>query len=97
MSAEETCDVIVVGGGVAGLVTAVRAAELGLSVTLLEKGREERYLCNARMSGGVFHLAFHDPKTSPDELLAAVNAASGGHADPALAKVVATRAGGLVE
>ena len=97
MSAEKTCDVIVIGGGIAGLVTAVRAAELGLSVTLLEKGREERYLCNARMSGGVFHLAFHDPKTSPDELLAAVNAASGGHADPVLAAVAAKRAGDLVE
>ncbi|MET0567517.1 MAG: FAD-dependent oxidoreductase [Hyphomicrobiaceae bacterium] len=97
MSAEQACDVIVVGGGIAGLVTAVRAAELGLSVTLLEKGREERYLCNARMSGGVFHLAFHDPKTFPDELLAAVNAASGGYADPVLTKVVAQRAGNLVE
>jgi fumarate reductase flavoprotein subunit len=97
MTAENTCDVIVVGGGIAGLVTAVRAAELGLSVTLLEKGHEERYLCNARMSGGVFHLAFRDPKTAPEELLAAVNAASGGHADPVLAKVVAQRAGDLVE
>lgn len=97
MSDAETFDVIVVGGGIAGLVTAVRAAELGLSVTLLEKGREERYLCNARMSGGVFHLAFHDPKTGSDALLAAVNIASGGSADPMLAKVMAERAGDLVD
>ena len=97
MTTEENCDVVVVGGGIAGLVAAVRAAELGLSVTLLEKGREERYACNARMSGGVFHVAFHDPKTAPGDLLAAINAASGGAADPVLAKVMAERAGGLVD
>lgn len=97
MSAEASCDAIVVGGGIAGLVAAVRAAELGLSVTLLEKGQEERYPCNARMSGGVFHVAFHDPKSPADDLLRAIERASNGSADAELASILAMRAGTLVD
>jgi glycine/D-amino acid oxidase-like deaminating enzyme len=35
-----SADVVVVGGGIAGLATAVHAADLGASVLLLEKGVE---------------------------------------------------------
>ena len=36
-------DLIVIGGGLAGLSCAARAAELGVDVVLLEQGREEHY------------------------------------------------------
>ena len=36
-------DLIVVGGGLAGLSAAVRASELGLSVLVLEQGDGEAY------------------------------------------------------
>jgi 3-oxosteroid 1-dehydrogenase len=37
---DDTADVIVVGGGVAGISTAVNSADLGQSVLVLDKGRE---------------------------------------------------------
>lgn len=39
---EHTADVVVIGSGTAGLVTSLRAAELGHSVKVLEKAPEER-------------------------------------------------------
>jgi fumarate reductase flavoprotein subunit len=45
-------EVIVIGGGIAGLTTANRAAQLGKKVVVLEKGKEEKYLCNSRWTGG---------------------------------------------
>ena len=35
-------DVVVIGGGIAGLVAANRAAQLGKSVIILEKGTDEK-------------------------------------------------------
>ncbi len=76
MSSTGTYDVVIVGGGMAGLIAAARAAELGLSVAVLEKGEGERYPCNARMSGGVFHVAFNDIKSPPATLRAAIDSAT---------------------
>jgi fumarate reductase flavoprotein subunit len=73
--ADPTWDVVVVGGGIAGLVTGCRAAELGLSVVVLEKGTEERYACNTRWTGGAFHFAFRDPTTGEERLRAAATEA----------------------
>jgi fumarate reductase flavoprotein subunit len=61
-------DVAVIGGGLAGLVAANRAAEAGLAVAVFEKGTGERYLCNTRLTGGFFHIALHDINGPPDEL-----------------------------
>ncbi len=90
-------DVIVVGGGLAGLVAAARAAELGLTVTVLEKGRGDRYPCNARYSGGVFHIAFTDIKSPPETLRAVIDKATGGAADAGQADALAVHGGRLID
>ncbi|MFM9846577.1 MAG: FAD-dependent oxidoreductase [Hyphomicrobiaceae bacterium] len=93
----DTYDSVIVGGGLAGLVTAARATELGLSVAVLEKGEGERYPCNARMSGGVFHVAFNDIKSPPATLRAAIDAATAGSAEDGPAQAMAEKAGALVD
>ena len=42
MSEERRCDVAIVGGGIAGLITANRLAQLGTRAVVLEQGSEER-------------------------------------------------------
>ena len=89
MDQTHTADVVVVGGGLAGCVAAARATELGLSVVLLEKGDDEQYPCNARFSGGVFHVAFVDVQSPVDTLRAAIDTATEGHADAAQSDTIA--------
>jgi fumarate reductase flavoprotein subunit len=60
-------DVIVVGGGIAGLVAANRLVENGISALLLEKGQSE-YLCNSRFTGGAFHICFRDIMSDANSL-----------------------------
>ncbi len=97
MSAHSGCDVLVVGGGIAGLTAANRAAQQGLKVVLIERGMDEAYLCNSRYSGGIFHVAFRNVKDRPEALLEAIDAATGGKADPALASALATTCGRSVD
>jgi fumarate reductase flavoprotein subunit len=73
----------------AGLTAGVRAAELGLRVAVLEQGRGEDYPSNSRQSGGIVHLAFHDPYRPAEELVAIIDRVSGGEADPDLARALA--------
>jgi fumarate reductase flavoprotein subunit len=96
MSIRDACDLVIVGGGIAGLVAANRALELGLSVTLVERGEGDQYLCNSRMSGGVFHVAFHDVTAPAGDIRGAIEAATGGHADDELADALASDAGRAV-
>ena len=97
MGSETVHDLVVIGGGLAGLTAAVRASELGLRVLVLEQGDDARYLCNSRLSGGIFHVAYHEMKRPPEVLLAAIERATEGEADPALASVIAADAGRLVD
>ncbi|SAL64331.1 tricarballylate dehydrogenase [Caballeronia choica] len=83
-------DFAIVGGGLAGLVAANTAVELGCSAVLLEAGREERYPANSRYAGGVFHLAFRDIETERDVLQEAIVQACEGLQDVALATALAT-------
>jgi len=69
MTERKTFDVTVVGAGIAGMVAAVRAAELGLRVAVLEKGEAREYPCNTRYSGGIIHVAYHSAKLPADELV----------------------------
>lgn len=93
----EQFDVVVVGGGIAGLTAANRAAQQGLKAALLERGTDERYLCNSRYSGGVLHIAMHNVKDPPEKLLEVINDATSGKADRALAMALATTAGRAVD
>jgi fumarate reductase flavoprotein subunit len=88
--AQDNYEVAVVGAGLAGLVTALRLAERGVRVVALEKGSEERYPCNARISGGGFHICFlHVEKKSEAELVETMRQVTSGFAQPELAEVVA--------
>jgi len=51
-------EVVVVGAGIAGLVAANRAAQLGKRVVVLEKSTEQKYRSNSRYTYGTFHIHF---------------------------------------
>jgi len=87
------CDLIVMGGGLAGLSAANRAAELGLRSVLLEQGADERYPCNSRFAGGLVHVALKDLAANVEELHAAVLKNTGGQTDAALTRLLAENAG----
>lgn len=82
-------DVIVIGGGIAGLVAANRAAQLGRRAVVLEKGAEEQYLSNSRYTYGTFHIHFTGVDADESELLAKIETATEGFARKDLARAVA--------
>jgi fumarate reductase flavoprotein subunit len=85
-------DVIVIGAGIAGLVAANRAAQLGKRVVVLEKSKDERYLCNSRYTYGTFHINFTDVGADEDVLVGRIEACSGGFAREDLARKDLARA-----
>lgn len=82
-------DLVVVGGGLAGLTAGARSAELGRKVLLLEKEAGERYVCNSRLAGGILHIAYHDCRRPADELLGVIRAATAGKVSEAQAQALA--------
>lgn len=88
-------DLAIIGGGIAGLVAAVRASELGLRALVLEQG-EGLYRCNSRYTGGAFHLCFHGLDESGPALTAAIAESTAGFADPALARAIGHEAAATV-
>jgi fumarate reductase flavoprotein subunit len=86
------CDVAVIGGGIAGMVTATRAAQGGAHVLVFERSAEDRYLCNSRLTAGIFHCALNSVTTPPADLARYINDATGGTAEPAQANAVASDA-----
>ncbi len=82
-------DIIVIGAGIAGLVTANRAAQLGQRVVALEKSSEDKYLCNSRYAYGTIHINYSDLEASEDSLMARIEAATEGCARKDLARAVA--------
>jgi fumarate reductase flavoprotein subunit len=82
-------DMIVIGAGIAGLVAANRAAQLGKRVIVLEKSKEERYLCNTRYTYGTFHINFTDVGADEDVLFGKIEACSNGLARKDLARAIA--------
>lgn len=95
MTFDSTFDAAIVGGGIAGMVAAVRLAELGLRVVVAEKGTG-RYPCNARVTGGAFHVAFRDVNDDPAVLLEAISTRTHDYAQPDLARALAHDIGNAV-
>jgi fumarate reductase flavoprotein subunit len=93
MTEQAEFDLVAIGGGFAGLVAALRGAELGLRTAVVEKGADERYLCSSRWAGGIFHVSYHDVKSPPAELKAAIERATSGETDPELAAAIAEDCG----
>ncbi len=90
-------DLIVVGGGLAGLSAGVRASELGLKVLVLEQGEGEAYPCNSRQSGGIVHIAFHDPYRPTHELVEVIDRVTQKEAQPDLAMALARNGHRLID
>lgn len=90
-------DVVIVGGGLAGLVTAVRCAELGLKPVVLEQGTDPEYLCNSRITGGVIHFASEGMNDPPDSLVGKVTRITDGFVDAGLIAKVAGDAARAVQ
>jgi fumarate reductase flavoprotein subunit len=90
-------DLIAIGGGLAGLVAALRGAELGLRTAVLEAGEGPDYLCSSRYAAGVFHVSYHDVKLAKPDLIAAINQATGGEAVPQLVEAIAADCGRAVD
>jgi fumarate reductase flavoprotein subunit len=82
-------DLVTIGGGFSGLVSAARAAELGLKVAVLEARAEDRYPCSSRYTTGVSNVMGLAILADPDVLYQAIIDGSGGTANPALARAVA--------
>jgi len=88
-SVDSNYEVIVIGGGIAGLVTANRAAELGKRTALLEKGTEDRYLCSTRYTGGTFHICLTDLLSGEDKLARRIETTTRGFARKDLSDAIA--------
>ena len=74
--ASDAADLVVVGGGLAGMSAAIRAAEQGLKPLVIEQGSDPAYLCNSRVTMGVFQVALHDMLGGADTLIKAINDAT---------------------
>jgi fumarate reductase flavoprotein subunit len=86
---EDRTDVVVIGGGLAGLIAAVGAAQSGLRVAVLEQSKDEAYVCNSRLTGGVFHCALRAADTPAGQLEKSIVANRGPDVNHALAHSIA--------
>jgi fumarate reductase flavoprotein subunit len=89
-------DVIVIGGGFAGLTAANRCAEHGLKAVVLEAGGDALYWCNSRITTGALHINFRNPLEPADGLFDAIMETTGGTARRDLARALASRASATI-
>jgi fumarate reductase flavoprotein subunit len=89
---QKNFDLAVVGAGIAGMVSAVRACELGLSVVVLEKSSDDKYMCNTRLTSGVFHCALQSPSQSAQALNEKIMADTDEFADMKQAQTISSNA-----
>jgi fumarate reductase flavoprotein subunit len=90
-------DLVIIGGGLAGMTAGVRALELGLTALVIEKGEGEAYPCNSRQSGGVMHIGFLDPYRSTGDLTEVIVERTAGDTDRALAAALVGSGGRLLD
>ncbi|MEV0680847.1 fumarate reductase/succinate dehydrogenase flavoprotein subunit [Actinosynnema sp. NPDC050436] len=93
---ELTCDVLVVGGGTAGSMAAITAAERGRSVLLLEKAHVRHSGALAMGMDGV-NNAVIPGKASPEDYVAEITRANDGIVDQRTVMQTATRGFGMVQ
>ncbi|MFE0192737.1 fumarate reductase/succinate dehydrogenase flavoprotein subunit, partial [Streptomyces sp. NPDC058989] len=95
-SAEElSCDVLVIGGGTAGTMAALTAAEHGASVLLLEKAHVRHSGALAMGMDGV-NNAVVPGRAEPDDYVAEITRANDGVVDQSTVRQTATRGYGMV-
>ncbi|MBI3043098.1 MAG: FAD-binding protein [Betaproteobacteria bacterium] len=83
------CDVVIVGGGMAGMIAANRAAQLDLRPLVLEQGADAKYPCNSRYTGGTFHICLREITLDEATLRQKILDSTAGFVKPELADVVA--------
>jgi len=71
------CDIVVVGGGNAGLVAAIEAKNAGANVLLIEKAPKKSRGGNSRLSGGLFRIAYPGGTMDFEPLLKGTNVPKG--------------------
>ncbi|WP_407549016.1 fumarate reductase/succinate dehydrogenase flavoprotein subunit [Streptomyces sp. Pv4-95] len=96
-SAEElSCDVLVIGGGTAGTMAALTAAEHGSSVLLLEKAHVRHSGALAMGMDGV-NNAVIPGRAEPDDYVAEITRANDGIVDQSTVRQTATRGFAMVQ
>ncbi|MGP3927637.1 fumarate reductase/succinate dehydrogenase flavoprotein subunit [Streptomyces sp. 8N616] len=96
-SAEElSCDVLVIGGGTAGTMAALTAAEHGASVLLLEKAHVRHSGALAMGMDGV-NNAVVPGRAEPDDYVAEITRANDGIVDQRTVRQTATRGFAMVQ
>ena len=93
----EATDCVVIGGGLAGITFARRLQQLGREAVVLEKGSDDYGHNNARISGGLVHLAWRAMDEDPQELEQHLLTETDGGIDPAVARALAANARRAIE
>ncbi|WP_433451873.1 fumarate reductase/succinate dehydrogenase flavoprotein subunit [Streptomyces sp. CA-142005] len=93
---ELTCDVLVIGGGTAGTMAALTAAEHGASVLLLEKAHVRHSGALAMGMDGV-NNAVIPGRADPDDYVAEITRANDGIVDQSTVRQTATRGFAMVQ
>jgi len=71
------------------MIAALRAAQGNKRVLVFEKTADERYVCNSRLTGGIWHCCQMDIQSDPTVLAETIHTITGGQARRDLARVVA--------
>ncbi|MFC8140257.1 fumarate reductase/succinate dehydrogenase flavoprotein subunit [Streptomyces paradoxus] len=93
---ELTCDVLVIGGGTAGTMAALTAAEHGANVLLLEKAHVRHSGALAMGMDGV-NNAVIPGRAEPEDYVAEITRANDGIVDQSTVRQTATRGFGMVQ